>query len=137
MLEPELQNIIETHKNLSELLEDDYLIRDRIFTGNEVLEILGQYFDKENSYYKLEEEKEEISNELDKLKDKHKRLRNNVKNLAVKYDGLRDEKDIKHSEKMEKEIEYRCYEKIGLIIKELKQYKGEFVDRLLKKISEI
>jgi len=113
MLEPELQNIIETHKDLSELLEDDYLIRDRIFTGDEVLEILEKYISDTD----LEEAKEKIEEKLDELK-----------NLAIKYSELRNKKE-------EKIVRYD--EKIGLIIKELKQYKGEFVDRLLKKISEI
>ena len=60
MLEPELQNIIERHKDLSELLKDDYLIRDRIFTGEEVLEIVEYGGVLTSDYEKLKERNEEL-----------------------------------------------------------------------------
>ena len=130
MLEPELQNIIETHKNLSDLLEDDYLIRDRIFTGEEFLEILGKYID-EDKYGKLEEEKDEIEEKLNGLTDKHKELRENVKKLAIKYNELRNKEYVNHNEIIKKEEKVISYdERIEAIKREIRGYKGEFVDKI-------
>jgi len=133
MLDPEITNIIEGCRDIEEILEYSYIIRNRIITGEEFLDILEKYTgSNKQNINQLEKEKEEIEEELDILKNKYEKSRDYARELAIRYGELIKKNYTTDGKKLKViKSEPVIYDKkIETIRKELKKYKGDFVDNL-------
>lgn len=134
-LDPEMRNLIEKLSPEDLVEEFPYRIGNRIFTGEDVLEIIEEYSKRFGEEYlsKLNEadgEIERLNKRLDKyeeeapeieaLKEKYIKLKGMFRKLAKKYSVL-------------KNTTTQSREKISLIEKKINPLTGDFV-RDLKKI---
>jgi len=129
MLEPEIENILKECRNIEDIFEYSYIIRNRIFTGQEVLDIFENYI-----YFREEkiEAVEKLEERLENLKEKYF---TQSRNLIEKCRELKEDiKKLINDELIEKNLKYEeSKEKLEAIIK---KYKGPFIDELKKILND-